>query len=348
MIALFLTLILVGIFLLFYLRDPRRLLNGFLFIVAASALGLTADYYALKSGNVILGFLAYGITFLIVIIIALSSILLIAACFWNFYVLVKKEGLRPRNFLILLFGLFLLGANIMSYLDKQNIITGNATLVISLANVLILYLELSAMIFLMSSFLCNWYHPRHNKDYIVVLGAGLINGESVSKLLANRIDIAINFYNKQKKKTGTTPKLVLSGGQGSDEKISEALAMQVYALSKGIPPEDTLLEERSTNTNENMRFSKEVIQKESREGAYKAVYATNNFHLLRAGIYARRQHFDAYGISAKTAFYYWPNATLREFAGTFVLYKKWHITLISLVIVLNTALWFVNKYFVIK
>lgn len=348
MIALIVTLILIGIFLLFYLRDPRRLINGFLFLVAASALAATAGFYGIKSGYKVFAYVAYGILFLFVFLVAMSSVLLIAASFWNFYVLVKREGLRPRNLLVLLFGLFLVGANIVSYLDKQNIITGNATLLISLANVFILYLELSAMIFLMASLLCTWYRPRYNKDYIVVLGAGLINGEKVSKLLGNRIDAAIRFYNKQKEKKKVAPKLVFSGGQGADEKLSEALAMQVYALSKGIPPEDTLLEEESTDTRENMKFSREVIEKDVQDKPYKALYSTNNFHVLRAGLYARKQDFNAYGISAKTAFYYWPNATIREFVGTFVLYKKWHTIALGTLLVLNTLVWFIDKYFVIR
>lgn len=347
MIALIVTLILIGIFLLFYLRDPRRLINGFLFLVAASALAATAGFYAIRSGNKFFGYVAYAILFLFVFLVAMSSILLIAASFWNFYVLVKREGFRPRNLLVLLFGLFLVGANIVSYLDKQNIVTGNVTLLISLANIFILYLELSAMIFLMASLLSTWYRPRYNKDYIIVLGAGLINGEKVSKLLGNRIDAAIRFYNKQKKKKKRAPKLVFSGGQGADEKLSEALAMQVYALSKGIPPEDTLLEEESTDTRENMKFSKEVIEKDTKKEKYKALYSTNNFHVLRAGIYARKQDFAAYGISAKTAFYYWPNATIREFVGTFFLYKKWHIITLGGLLILNTFAWIIEKYFVI-
>ena len=68
-------------------------------------------------------------------------------------------------------------------------------------------------------------------DFLIIHGAGLLKGDKVSKLLANRIDKAIKVYNKSKRK----PVIIPSGGQGGDETISEAEAMKQYLLKHGIP-----------------------------------------------------------------------------------------------------------------
>ena len=77
--------------------------------------------------------------------------------------------------------------------------------------------------FLTVSFLYQFNRPRYNQDFIVVLGAGLINGETVSPLLAKRINKAIAFYRAQSRATLNPPILLMSGGQGADEKYQRPL-----------------------------------------------------------------------------------------------------------------------------
>ena len=177
--------------------------------------------------------------------------------------------------------------------------------------------------YIVATVLCNFSRPRMNQQYVIVHGAGLINGK-VSPLLAQRVDKAIEFYNKQKKE-GAPPKLILSGGQGTDESISEAEAMAEYARGKSIPESDMLLESRSTNTLENMRFSKEIMDKDSKGKPYHAIYVTSSYHLLRTGVYARRAGMKISGIGAKTAFYYMPVALLREYIAYIVIHRKMNI-----------------------
>ena len=74
----------------------------------------------------------------------------------------------------------------------------------------------------------------------------------MTPLLKRRVDKALAIYYKCKKK----PKIVVSGGKGSDEKISEAEAMANYLFSKGIARNQVILEKKSTNTYENLKFSK--------------------------------------------------------------------------------------------
>lgn len=162
------------------------------------------------------------------------------------------------------------------------------------------------------------------------MGAGLIQGERVSPLLAKRIDRAIAFYQKQSRKTLSPPQLLMSGGQGPDEKVPESVAMKNYALEQGIPEDEILIETHSTTTLENMRFSKDIMEREKPAG-YRAIFASNNYHIFRAGMYAEQVGLKADGIGAKTAKYYLPNAFLREFAALLVMNKRIHIIMGALI-----------------
>lgn len=139
--------------------------------------------------------------------------------------------------------------------------------------------------------------------------------------MASRINKAIEFYKKQSK-VNNTPKIIFPGEQGPDEKVSEALAMQRYALNSGIPIEDTILEDKSTNTLQNMSFSKSIMDKFMANAKYNCIFVTNNFHVFRASLYARKVGLKAQGIGSKTAFYYLPNAMIREYIAIVVMNKK--------------------------
>lgn len=133
-----------------------------------------------------------------------------------------------------------------------------------------------------------------------MLGSGLIN-DKVPPLLASRIQKAMDFYHRQAAVT-TPPTIIFSGGQGPDENLPEAEAMQRYAIEKGIPIEHTLQENRSVNTYQNMLFSKQLMDDRKQGETYNSIFTTNNFHLFRAGIYARLAGLDSQGIGSKTAF----------------------------------------------
>lgn len=107
--------------------------------------------------------------------------------------------------------------------------------------------------------------------------------------------------------------------------------MQNYAVEKGIPVEDTIQEDKSVSTYENMRFSKRIMDNLSGEGTYQSIFATNNFHLFRAGIYARKAGLASRGIGSKTAFYYWPNAMVREYIAVVVMGRRRHFMAVSFI-----------------
>ncbi len=113
--------------------------------------------------------------------------------------------------------------------------------------------------------------PEDNAGYMIVLGAK-VNGEALSGMLRKRLETTYE-YAKENPET----QIIVSGGQGPGEDISEAEAMSRYLIEKGISPERIIKEDQSTSTNENIRFSKEFIDSEDAE----IVVVTNGFHILR-------------------------------------------------------------------
>ncbi len=119
----------------------------------------------------------------------------------------------------------------------------------------------------------------YKEDAVIVLGAG-IRGDLPSRTLRNRLDRAIEYHFKNPKAL-----IVVSGGQGYNEKYSEAYVMEKYLVSQGVDPSIIIKEDRSTSTQENFRFTKEIL--DSILGyEYKTAYITNGFHIYRAGRYA--------------------------------------------------------------
>ena len=160
---------------------------------------------------------------------------------------------------------------------------------------------------------------KKNCDYIVIHGCGLIGGERISPLLKGRVDKGVELFYKMGKK----PKLVLSGGQGSDEKISEARAMYNYLEKKDFPLDKVILEEKSTTTYENLKNVRNMLDKDGIKRKY--VFVTNNYHVFRTSLFARMLKMNAEGVGCKTAAYYWPSAFIREYIAIMVMFKRVNI-----------------------
>ena len=163
------------------------------------------------------------------------------------------------------------------------------------------------------------YKPEKDKDYMIILGCGLRKDGTPTPLLRGRIDRALAFYEEQKKETGKELTFVTSGGQGQDEANSESLAMKRYLMEHGVPEERIIEEDRSRDTLENMKFSKEKILERCPDA--KIAFSTTNYHVFRSGIFARRVKMRAVGIGAKTKWYFWPNSSVREFVGLLSAHK---------------------------
>ncbi len=125
----------------------------------------------------------------------------------------------------------------------------------------------------------------YNEDAVVVLGAGIM-GERITLPLKLRLDKAIEYHNKNPRAV-----IVVSGGQGFQETVTEAYAMQKYLVQHGVGKDKIIMEEKATSTMENMLFSK-VLLDEYFEDNYSVVVVTNNFHIFRGVSLAKKSGFN--------------------------------------------------------
>lgn len=150
--------------------------------------------------------------------------------------------------------------------------------------------------------------PVAEVDYLIILGAGL-NGEQLSWTLWERMQKGLDYLEGHPK-----VKVVLSGGQGSGEEISEAEGMRRFLVDHGIADERILKEDQSTSTMENFRFSKEILVRQPGfQNSERVAVITNDFHLFRSKILARRNGLIPVGIPSPTPWYLVPNVYLREY-----------------------------------
>lgn len=143
-------------------------------------------------------------------------------------------------------------------------------------------------------------------DYIIVLGAQMKEG-GPSAALKFRLDKAYDYLAANENTI-----CIVSGGQGANEPCSEAQGMYDYLVEKGISESRILMEDKSTDTSENIAFSAKLLNKESdRVGI-----VTNNFHVFRSVRLARHQGIkNVCGIAARSNVYFQLNNMVREFFG---------------------------------
>jgi uncharacterized SAM-binding protein YcdF (DUF218 family) len=168
-------------------------------------------------------------------------------------------------------------------------------------------LGLLIFLFVESSIIANGFKTNIDKksDYIIVLGAR-VKGYDLSLALKYRLDKAYEYLTNNK---GT--KAILSGGKGKGENISEAEAMSRYLFTRGISKDRLILEDKSTNTDENIINSFEIINKYNKHANVIAV--TSRFHILRSKMIAKDNGKSIEGIGVKTKAYLVPSYYLREF-----------------------------------
>lgn len=131
-------------------------------------------------------------------------------------------------------------------------------------------------------------------DCMIVLGGGIDRNTSKPlSTLAYRLDRARELYD-----AGYAPSIIVSGGQGGDEPISEAQSMRDYLIGAGVPDAAIIMEDRSTNTWENMVFSNEIMDA---RGFNDALVVTSDYHLWRSLKLAECAGISASGAGAKNS-----------------------------------------------
>ena len=280
-----------------------------------------------------ISFILLPIAFITFILVSISNLILI-----------KNEGKNIKNLLGLFLGIFiciltLLPDRVYNYLlqsGKIDIFNLNApgpyiyNFFESLLFLVIAYLECILISTIIIAIRVVKRKHEYNKDYIIILGCMINKDGSLTPLLKGRCDRAIEFRNKELEETGKDIIFVTSGGQGSDEIISEAKAMKDYLMKQGIKEENILVDDKSTNTYENIKFSSKLIKIKDNN----TMFSTTNYHVFRTGLIGTKQGLILDGIGSKTKTYFWINAFIREFIGTLYEEKKKHLIVFAFITVL--------------
>ena len=312
----------IGIVLAFivsFWKDNRSLWNPVLFLLSLILSYISLSHLFYKNGyeNIQLAF--YVVAFVLLpFLIFLSGIFLI----YNGVILLKREGRSKANYLSTLFGIV-----ILVFFPLISFRLGNRNELFytyHFLNILFVLIVYSYFIFgfafvgfMLYSILYLFIPKKKHYDFIIIHGAGLLGGEKVTPLLKRRIDKAVEAYHKSK---NSNIKIIASGGQGADEKISEAQAIYNYILEEtDVSKESVLLEDKSRTTYENLLFSKEIGEQLVENPCF--LFVTNDYHVFRISTYARKLNMKGDGLGCRTAGYYIPSAFIREYVALCVKMK---------------------------
>lgn len=324
------TVILLGALLLSVWWDNRSLLNPVLLILT-----LAFGYFSLASffyqmGLTLIHDLLFVAGFVIApLLVFLSGFFLI----YNGIILLQREGKSKANLLSLGMGVAILLFFAIRYLRVVNydgIFYRSAWVNIPYLLFFFTYLLFGFAFagFMLYSFLYLFVPKRKRYDFIIIHGAGLLGGERVTPLLKKRIDKAVEAFYKL---GNPQVKLIASGGQGPDEKVSEAQAIATYLMEEtNIPHENIMLEDKSRTTYENLLYSKQLGEILMAEPLF--LFVTNDYHVFRTSVYARNIKMKGDGLGCATASYYIPSAFIREFVAICVR-LKWIFILLYLIFI---------------
>ena len=258
------------------------------------------------------------------------------------FILIKKEGFNPTKLLGIILGVLsllgLFGSQTLYYVISKLLLSSDKKTIKYTLDICINGSLSYIYTLIIATLYCNIkaakHIPSYDKDYIIILGSRIRKDGTLTPLLKARVDKAIEFANKQYEKTKKRIVYIPSGGKGKDEIISEAEAIEKYLIEKGIDKKQIIIEDKSTSTTENMKFSKEKIIKKNA----KVSFSTTNYHVFRSGVIAYEQGIDCEGIGSKTKWYFYSNALIREFVANLAYEKTKHLILLLMINISLVAL----------
>jgi uncharacterized SAM-binding protein YcdF (DUF218 family) len=310
-----------GVFAVFVVavaREPRSFANAVL-LGLALALGAfaLAGHLADTPGRA-----ARALLFLLLAGVALVPFVLASYLIVNGVTMIRKEGLRPASLLPPLAGaaIWVLIALAGAAERTENV---KLSLLSTVADLVFGYLSFMLVSYVSYAFVYGLLPRPGGADFVIVLGAGLRPDGSVPPMLAGRLERGREIWDRLSRRASGPgargPLLIVSGGKGDDEVRSEAAAMADYLAARTVPAAAIVLEDQSRNTEENLRFSKAIMDG-LRPGS-RCTIVTSDFHAFRAAMLARRLGVDGQVAGARVAGYYRPGALLREFAAVFLRYR---------------------------
>ena len=142
-------------------------------------------------------------------------------------------------------------------------------------------------------------------DSMIVLGAQVLPTGEPSVQLQWRLDKALECYRQN------PCFIVVTGGQGGNEPEPEGDVMRRVLIEAGVPSEHVISETQATDTQENIRYSWEILQE---KGCQKPLIVTSDYHLPRAIAIARDNSLDPLGAGSpcKPGLKFWLKNHLRE------------------------------------
>lgn len=214
-------------------------------------------------------------------------VLLLLALFFKF-------ALKGYSFLslVLLFLAAIIGAYFVLSMKDTLLFKKLRIILTVLVSVLVIVMTISEIPVI------SYMHKREKAEsnICIVLGAG-VHGKNPSRVLNQRINAAYDFLTENPDAIA-----ILSGGQGPGEDITEAQCMKERLISKGIDENRLYLEDKSTSTEENMKFSKKLID-EIAPGTTKVTVISSDTHLYRACFIAKENGFEPKGYYAYTDYH---------------------------------------------
>ena len=204
--------------------------------------------------------------------------------------------------LIFLFGIFM--PRVLEYFNKHRVIR---TLVCIFLTLALLWVLICSVLLLAAGM-----KKPEGSGTVIVLGCQ-IKGERPSKMLKQRLDKAYAYLEENPDAVA-----VMSGGQGPDEIKPEAEVMYGYLVDKGVDPQRLYIEPDSHNTEQNMKYSAEIIKREGLDTDVAVI--TQSFHQYRASVYAKQAGLNACAVNCKTNPGTLPTYWLRE---TFAVVKMY-------------------------
>lgn len=326
-----------GVLVISLKKNKFRLLNGILGNMFLIISGITVVLTVMYSQVV---WLEYGILILAIIILIPVLITYLSLGFlllWNAIIVWRKESHTLGNMLTLFLGILVIISPLI-FRGIRAILPGPiAETIISSALLIVMYCIFWLLSFITSFLITRLLPPKLDKKYIIVLGAGLLDGKRVSPLLASRIMKAKEFCEQQLKKSSIKPIIIFSGGQGSDEKVPEGIAMKEYAIEHGMQDLELIAEINSKNTYQNMLFSKKIIEAKGLP-LDSGIFSTSDYHTFRAAGYARYVGLNIDGIGAKTSKFFIPNAFIREYIAILMQHKLFHLVTLVVLLFANIGL----------
>jgi uncharacterized SAM-binding protein YcdF (DUF218 family) len=355
-----------AVFLAGMVRDPRAFGNAILLglALALGALGL-AERLADTPGRA-----GHLLLLALVACVALTPFLIGCYLLANGVTIIRREGVRPANLLPALAGLaiFVVVGLDVAAARAQDVKLSVFATVATLVSGYVSFLFASYAIY---AFIYGLLPQVGGADYVIVLGSGLRPDGSVPPILASRLNRGRDVWERLARRSadtppantgptgsglpgtvpastgptstvpantalaGTGPLLIVSGGKGDDERVSEAEAMAKYLVGRGFPADRIALEDQSRNTAENLLFSRDIMERGG-PGA-RCVIVTSDFHAFRAAMIARRLGIRGQVTGARVAGYYRPSALLREFAAVFLRYRVVNLGICALLVLIPLA-----------